>query len=359
MKRHADHGLAFLALAVSLAFSPSAHAAVPPIAVPDAGRIERLCPGTSADGLKLGVTRAQQDHAVLAALQSLGEGFAPFTDIEQDYTNWSGRLAALTYRAPSPDGDANRAWIEAMTAMLNASGWQASDRREIAAPAVFATRLFEKPVKVDGETRQFLLEIDAAGALMLRCGDIALLEIGRAEADGRLAPGTPRPVPPRESGTAPPLPDPAHCNDPALRNAFAARERINEYAPEMRALSEASHWISARENYGRRHNVWLKWKLVESGKATQDHLWEIEEALLPAGDAGAAVETDFTAFLTAAAAMVAAQKAGDSLAVCTSYVSVMQAEIAKDRREIIRWARLNEALEAEAKRLGIALDPGA
>ena len=357
MMRYTRTGLAVLALTASIASPAAARAAVPPIAVPDAAMIERLCPGTSPTWLKLGIAREQQDRAVLASLDALDARFAPFTDIEQDYTNWSGRLAALTYRAPSPDGDANRAWIDAMTAMLEASGWQTSTRREIAAPAVFETRLFEKPVKIDGETRQFLLEIDAAGALMLRCGDVALLEIGRAETEGRLAPDAPRPKPPLETGAAPALPDRARCKDQALQGAFA-RERINEYAPEIDALSEASLWIGARESYGRRLNVWLKSKLVDSGQLTLDRLWEIEEALMPARDAGEAVENEFTGFLTAAAAMATAQKAGDSHGICTAFVDVMLAQIAKDQREITRWARLNEALEAEAKRLGIALTPG-
>ncbi len=340
------------AAAAGLVTPAPALAQQPTIAFVDAAKAASLCPGLGLTGMVLGASRAQQDQTLARRLNNLPADFAPFTEAELDFTAWSDRLAGVTYRAASPDGDVNRAWAEALEDNLLSAGWTPLDSRDLASPLAFDGKLFKKRVEGPQGARTLLLEFDIPGALMLRCGDLDLFEIGQEESEGRLAPGTPRPVAPPTAPPAP-LPKAADCDDPALLAAFETPNQVDESAPAFRAFIAGGEQIFARKRHGERLRAWLTWTLLGSGRVDQERIWDIEEAATPDDDAQTPL---LQGLLGAMGGTVEAMQTGDAGKTCRSLVSVMAATAEKDEYDATRDARINQALEAEARRLRIAVD---
>lgn len=312
-----------------------------------------LCPVVGQPGLRFGAPRSAQDATLLAQINQLPASFAPFTEADLDLTSWSDQLAGITYLAASPDGADNQAWGEALQDSLEAEGWVPAQRPHLAATGMMDARMYEKTVPSAQGPLTLLLQFDTPGALMLSCGDAALLERAHAEADGRLAPGTPRPKPPvRREATS--LPTEAACADPKLLRVFSDPYKIDELDPAFQKLIAGSTLIAAQRRHQDRLNGWLRWRLLESGQVTQDRIWDLGGDANPGTDA---IAMDLMqAMLVQLGEVAKAQEQGSPAAMCRAMVGVIVTTAQKDQADIDHWTRANSALEEEARRLGLKLD---
>ena len=343
-----------IVVALMLAVSAPAYAQEASKPVITAELVARLCPVTGMPGLKLGATRNEQPPELLRSLRPLPDGFAPFTEAELETTAWSGRVAAITYRAASPDGDVNEQLLYDFDDTMQAAGWGATVTDETISPlSAFGGRTLEREVEGPDGKRMLLLEFAADGALALRCGDPALLEQSRRELDGTLEPGTPRPVaPPYDPSLR--LPDAAACRSVAVQEAIVDRDKFDEAAPEMLPFLAAAMQEADRSFFGKRLMTWLEWKLLGSTKVTDDGLMTIKEKAAKA-DIDAEM-TRMMQFLALGGELSKAREAGDKFASCDALRRLMAFEYQGHQAKWAYWERVNAALEAEAKRLGIALD---
>jgi len=326
--------------------------AAPPVISADL--VARLCPVTGMPGLKLGGTRAEQPPELLRSLRLLPDSFRPFTEAELDETPWSGRIAAITYRAASPDGDVNDALLEGFDETMTRAGWEPMVLGDTIMPmSVLGGRTLERDVEGGQGKQRLLLEFDASGALALRCGDPALLGQAKREQDGTLEPGSPRPVPPPfDPGLR--LPEPAACQSPALQRLTVEKAKFDEEAPEIVPFLAATMQESDRAQFGKRLNTWLEWKLLGSGKLDDNRLIDLREAAAKANVDGEMRQ--MMEFLAIGGELAEARESGDAAKSCEALRKLMTFEHAKSRQQVAYWDRVNTALEAEAKRLGIGLE---
>lgn len=326
----------------------------PPAPAISADLVARLCPAMGLTGLKLGAPRSAQPPELLRSLRRLPAQLAPFTEAELEVTTWSGRVAGVTYRAASPDGEINSALLESFDSIMLADGWELSVTDETVSPmSILGGRALERTVEGPEGKRQLLLEFDASGALALRCADRALLAQAKRELDGTLDQGSPRPQRPSYD-SALKLPEPAACDSPALQRLAASRENMDEYAPEMVTFAAAAMRDSDQAQWGKRLNTWLEWRLLGSGKITDDKLTALREKY---ARSGAEDEMRMTMELLGIMGEVAeAREHGDQRGSCLALRKMMVFESAKNKAEADFWQRVNTALEAEAKRLGVVLD---
>lgn len=326
--------------------APAFHAISP-------AQVEGLCPGVGLPGTVLGASRSAQDPAFVNGLNQLPARFPPFSNAELDLTNWSDRLAAITWRGASPDGDVNQRTMDAFRTAMTAAGWVETVQGDLMSPLGFDAVLFEKDLPTNLGVRRMLVEFDTPGALMLRCGDAELMELALAEREGKLVPGSPRPAAPMPFAAAP-LPDDAVCADPAVQAVFADDDRIDENNPVLRQLMAATEGPRAANRAGERLNVWLKWKLLGSAKVDADALWTVQEQA--SAHDGDAMTEELTRFLQTGVALMEARKAGDRARTCQAFLGMMRHQHARDVREAAQWVKVNAAFEAEAARLGVTLD---
>lgn len=316
-------------------------------------RVEGLCPGAGLPGTLLGEPRARQDRGLVNALGKLPAHFAPFTEAELDLTDWSDQLAGITWRAASPDGAVNDRTMAAFRAAMTAAGWTETVQGDLMSPLGFNAIMFEKDLLTNLGQRRMLVEFDTPGALMLRCADAALLELALAERDGKLAPGSPRPPMPALD-PAVTLPGDGVCADPQLQAVFADADYIDESSPALQQLMAFGTRAGEVSRAGNRLNTWLKWKLTGSGRITPDALWALEEQV--SAHNGEELSEELTGFLEAAGGVMQARKARDHQNTCRAFLTLMGHQHKRHLRQIARWTAINAALEAEAVRLGVALD---
>jgi len=332
--------------------APVAAQSAPPAITADL--VARLCPVTGLPGLKLGATHKEQPPELLRTLRRLPESFRPFTEAELDTTSWSGQVTAVTYRVASPDGDDNEAALASFDKAMAASGWEPVELpRTITPLSVLGGRTLEREVDGPDGKRRLLVEFDASGALALRCGDPALLQQDQREREGTLEPGSPRPLAPAYD-PALRLPEASACQSPALQRLTVGTSELDEEASELVPFLAAAMQESDRAQFGKRLAKWLEWKLLGSGKIDDNRL-----VALRTGAAKSNVDGEMgllMRFLAVGRELADARESGDALKSCDALRKLMVFEHDKSRQQAAYWSRVNTALEAEAKRLGIALD---
>lgn len=340
------HSIAPAALLAALCAAPAQAA----MTVPDIETIEtRLCPVGGATALRLGVTEAAQDPALRRAFSGRTAPIAPFTEAHAVYTHWSEKLSAVEFNGASPDGDDNAAFEEGMVKALDAGGWTVS-LRKMPVLTPMGVGAYEKVLVTADGPRLMMLQFDASGAVALRCGDFELLRLSGDEELEWLAPGSSRPVMPVSPAGALGTLRPEDCAKPEIRDNLD--QVLDEGArPEINGKFDQA---VAQDRYQTRLKTWLRWKIVASGRANGNALWKIEEQTAPFS--GDQLEKDFNAFLAPVAAYGQAGNTDDAEAKCRVAAGVMLAESKRAATDAARLAKINAALEAEGKRLGVNLD---
>jgi hypothetical protein len=315
--------------------------------------VDRLCPVTGAKGLKLGALRSEQPRDLMRSLRKLPAEFAPFTSAELLTTAWSEQVAAITYRGPLPEGQDETELLYAFDDAMQAAGWGGVVTDNTITPlSSLGGRSLEREVEVAAGKQMLLLEFDTSGALALRCGDPALLELDRRELGGTLEPGSPRPVPPLIDAALR-LPKPEVCQSQALRK-LTATSQIDEEAPEFVSFAAATVQQSALSQFGKRLNTWIEWKLLNSGKVDDNRLMELRATAAKQDVEGEMKQ--LMAILGLFEQIAAAREHNDEFAACEAMRQFLVFDHDKLRVRHQYWTRVNAALETEARRLGVALD---
>lgn len=321
----------------------------------DAQMVARFCPGMESSQLKPGLPISAQDQAFIKSLNRLPPDFTPFTEADLEMTSWSGKLAGITYRGASPDGDANRAWSEALVTTLQNEGWTELSQIDLASPLPYFAHYFERDVDSGSGRRTLFLEFDTPGALVLRCGDLQLFEIQKNEAQDMLEEGSPRPPQLGDLETALRLPDESDCDDPMLLQAFREPGRIDETSEAFQKFAAAGENVAKVATSRQRLVTWLKWKLLRSGKVDQDRLWQLEDKASESAKTNPLTlsEDVLVAVGKVSDAVQAKDGAGKPKAICRSMVGIILAQSAKEKQDSDYNAELARILESEAARLGI------
>lgn len=334
------HFLAIIFPATGLILSSSVLAAQ----MPRADNFEHLCPASGPVGLAFGQSRNTQDKAALAALKrdgALGQGKAQFT-------SWSDRLYAVEWHKPSPDGQLNQTWLDEVEQLLLAAGWKPLRQPNLKSSFATHPRMVTKTVTGS----RLVIEYDAPGIKLIRCADLDLLELDARERDGDLAPGSPRPLAPVPPTLPFALPDTKVCATRELTDAFAgilSPSDLGALAEKHFPLTDPASDLAA---YERRLGIWLEWKLRTNGGLSEEEIW----ALDPNAGRYEGGNDAKIALLGTMGEAFEALKTKDGRRLCEAMIAILGGLHADSKIEASESRRRNSILEAEAARLGIALN---
>ena len=314
-------------------------------------QVESLCPLAGGRGPLAGRLGAELPLAEYGPFERLGPEFAPFTFAETELTSWSRRLYAVTYRAAHDGSTDLLTWQSDVVRALEASGWRA-----VPADDPIKGRTYDSPtlIKTFGDRdhpRRMVVEIEASGSFMLRCGDYDLMQLDTEEEGERLAPGSPRPaIGPAPAAAA--LPRPTVCETKEWRDAFAAVQSLDQLGPTL--IARLPGGLSAPDAgfQAQRLNTWLHWKMIGSGRFDPDAIWQVEAKVAEPRD----IDKDFGAFVTKASSVVSADERNDPVARCRTLLAFVTMQFETDRKEAARIGKVNAALEAAARAKGVSLD---
>jgi hypothetical protein len=317
-----------------------AHAAVPP----DLNQPESLCPGISLPGLEFGKDEGAQSKAILEALRQewpIGSG-------EAEYTQWSGRLFAVEWRMPTDDAAASQVWSNGIEDWLDENGWVPVELPELRSLRSMGSSMAQKTVN----GRDLVIEFDTDGIQLLRCADRELLELARNELEGDLAPGSLRPLAPLAPTQPWRLPGREECTRPELIAAFSQIKQSTELGPMLERHFPAEDPALAESDYQRRLNIWLNWKLRGEGGLSEEQVWEFDR---PAEKADAGIDQT-VALLETLGRWAEVEKTKDGKSMCEAGIAILDAMHKTSLSEAAEHRASNALLEAEARRLGIAVD---
>lgn len=329
-----------LAALAALVAPAIAHAAVPP----DLNQPESLCPGIGLPGLEFGKDEGDQSKATLEALRqewSIGSG-------EAEYTHWSGRLFAVEWRMPTDDAAASLVWRNGIDDWLDSNGWVPVELPEVRSPRSMSSSMAQKTVN----GRTLVIEFDTDGIQLLRCADRDLLEIARNEMEGELSPGSLRPLIPLAPAQPWRLPGREECSRPELIAAFSQIKQSNELGPLLEKQFPVEDPAMAEADYQRRLNTWLKWKLRGEGGLSEEQLWAFDR---PEEKADTGLD-ETIALLETMGRWAEAEKTQDAKTMCEASIAILDAMHKTSLSEAAGHRKANAALEAEARRMGIAID---
>lgn len=340
--------LAGLALTLSLATPATAQG----LFIPDAEQVELLCPGLGISEPSLGAVRSAADHGAVSALKDHAP--APLAEALVNYTAWSQRMASITWLGSGFEGMEDFPWLGGVSEALEQEGWTLTHSDD--AVGLFPTAEYRKTYPTGDGSREFAVVLSSSGNFELTCGDAALMDLSEAEAEGRLAEGSPRPLPPpaeweQEADAWLARFD---CEDPGLIAGFAGLSEPGRSADVVTERIGQPPDLSAQADYQTRLATWLKWKIQASGKVSEEQGWAIEDRA--AADQGDQQRDDFTAFVIAAGSLIDAEKGGDGAARCAAARSLFINMRRSGEHEASRTARANQVRMTEARKLGIQVD---
>lgn len=345
MKSNLVAPAALLAL-VALPAAPAQAA----VTIPSIETIEtRLCPVGGVGALLLGQPSAAQDPALLKAFSGTEAPIDPFGESRAVYTQWSGRLSATEFNGASPDGTDNNAFIAGMIERVETAGWQRAEGKPPGS-LMMEPEVYKKVLQTADGPRLMVLEFEASGNVALRCGDPELLQMSQAESEERLAPGSPRPVMPGGPALPAGVLRAEDCDRPEIRDNLLKLLNDGD-RPEMTGAMDLAN---QSEQFQSRLRTWLRWKMAQSGKVDDETLWKLEERIAPL--TGDQVEKEFIGVADDITGFDRSRKAGDKKGECRALIGMAAGMAEASIIEAARLAKVNAALESEAKRLGIALD---
>jgi hypothetical protein len=338
-----------------LAASPAAAQAI--AAVPTAATIETMCSNASAYQYPFGDTGVPGGSKLE---RRFSQGFllpasaAPFERAKPWSTEWSDRLMAIEYVAPSLDEDSLERFAADLGAILAGAGWQPK-------PADFDPPLYmliatgdwtwTRPAPASPEPNELVLGLSQGlGELTLTCGRSDLMLAHTREAFGELPPGTVRPAMP--DIPVPPIHAEADCAKPDVA------ARVRGLMTSMGTGSFMAKMV-ARTTYRDRLSTWMLWKLEQSGQITPERLADLGFSAIgsvsPDGNVFAQFEMLGEMF-DLLEPLARAEEAQDTDALCRSIVPLQSWFARVDALTLKQTEAMHAALTAEASRLGVSLD---
>lgn len=313
-------------------------------------------------GLQTGTAAAQEplDFAAMAAqCRTERAGFWPFgakltvllaaTNVgpydkgRARTTSWSDRVASVELTVEQEDESVGKAQEQALVAAFEAAGWTRVEDPatiDIGLILIESNHVLMPPGHADPANAPVFAGVSwLPGTLRLTCTSAEWTRRDRAEMDGELADGSPRPAPLPAITAVRPSKD--SCADPA-------------YVADIDALfdSDASdEWFNQsamRSRQAQRLEVWMHWKLRKLGKLSDEQIWEIENrAVEPEPEDPNARMAEGMEMLALLPEIQGAKSSGDKAALCLLYVRIVDLIALADQRRLDRWGRI-ESLYLEA-----------
>lgn len=183
--------------------------------------------------------------------------------------------------------------------------------------------------------------------LRLICTSAEWTRRNRAEIDGQLAAESRRPAPlPVITAVRP---SKQSCADPA-------------YVADVEGLfgvDARDAWVdqsALRARQAQRLETWVRWKMLSSGKVSEDQLWALEDrAVPPENDDHEANLIQGMEMLALMPEIQKAKEKGDADALCPLYIRVIDILAMEDQRRVDRWARIEPLYLAVAAAEGVDL----
>jgi hypothetical protein len=322
-----------------------------PLPVPAVAQIEGMCPELGLAGLRFGAIEAEQDAGQLKDLRRPDDRFAPFRDVEIEFTSWSGKLASITFRRAAPEGVSLEKWQAETVDGLVQAGWREVDGSGTIAS--MASRQLEKRLTLATGERILVVDVDAFGLYAIRCAEREMLDLYLLESEGDLAEGSPRPVRPATSIGFSEIMQRIDCADPVLLERLAGAASLTETGRRIEEHVGYSGDLNPEASYERKLGTWLRWRLRSSGKITQEEMWQIEDSV-PMEPADPIVE--LTDFFDGFSSVVSGQERADPERMCQGFRDMLESLNRSGSAERAHEAALNRRLEEEARRRGISVD---
>lgn len=316
--------------------------------------LQVMCNASGAGAWKFGETGVPYSSRLentLGMRVKLTPHMAPFDRAGPLATPWSGRLALVEYSGELVDEAAASAMLGALFAAAERAGWTRNAELEDVGglPLYLMPLAGERVYAMPGDT-DIVASFGRLGKqVTLSCGHKDLLKANAREAFGELPAGTPRPVAPELKLTS--ASSAADCDRPEVQREMLTvmDGRANEVMSQM----------MRRIKHTERLTEWKKWKLESSGKVGKDRLLQLTldalDAASPGGDplAGFALFPELLAVMDRLAAQA---QGGDTAAACRSSFDMAAVFRKMESVSSGQWRALDAALEAEAKKVGVALD---
>jgi hypothetical protein len=286
-----------------------------------------------------------------AAPISTSVAAGPFSKALARTTSWSDRVASVELTVPVEDETAGKAQEQALIAALEAAGWTRAEdpaNADIGLILIESNHILRPLGSDDTETAPVFAGVSwYPGELRLTCTSATWTRRDRAEMDGQLSADSPRPAPLPAITAVRPTKD--NCADPvyvANVDALFGTDARNAWVDQS----------AMRARQAQRTETWLRWKLLGSGKVSEDQLWALEDRVVEPGDDDP--EAKLIQGMEMFALMPEIEKAkakGDTAALCPLYIRVIDILALEDKRRLDRWARIEPLYLAEAAAAGVDL----
>jgi hypothetical protein len=322
--------------------------------------IDTLCSTRGTNNIAFGSTDLPPSGFNIPGMdkRDAPESLRPFATMALDASKWSNHFYRATYEMPASKADAPQL-IAAIAQRFRGAGWiekkgSGDDGGSLLdpTPAPGDVNFYSAAGAMSGNTRKGARVAIAylPGQISVECTDMALLEQHAKEELGDLPPGTPRPQPP----TLPPPAtlDPAICTTPAGRADIAAVAGSGKPNALVR-------YAGARNNYGDRLTAWKMDRLKKSGKVSDDRMMALMVGSMRAGSPDGNPMAAFDRFMKVIDQAGEAAKrgeAGDVEGECRATVTLFKGLEEIDRINGGQWRAMDQALDAEAKRVGVSWD---
>ena len=316
-------------------------------------RIESLCSSAGSSAFVLGKPRSPEARAALEGSDGIpAVGEAPFVEAWPTYTAWSDRLAKIAWYPDFKEPVKATDWLDRMTEVLKAGGWQEVDPDFVSALPEWRTPEFTKEFAGDEVPTTIQIQVEAVSSYRFECTTPQLARLHDDEAQGILEPGTQRPLAP--ALIEKPQLDPAICDTPEFQELMTSNRKLEESGFELGEIIPVVDPDNEAMRYGERLRTWLVWRMTGSGKVDWNRVWEIEEAVAPPQENEQLAS--MLGFLADAGEMIRAEEDGEKVRSCRLMLEMAGKQREKNAEAVARLDKINTALEAEARRLGIPLD---
>ena len=277
----------------------------------------------------------------------LDAAMAPFKTATLSSTDWSNRFYSADLMIQLADAATAQAAAKRLAARYAAEGWakRAEEEAGLFDDPGDDLRLYRAPKAGSGPDARIDIGTTES-VLRVSCTDAGQIADQTAEALGELPPGEPRPQPP----ALPPLAQltPEMCTTAEGRAAISAAVGSGEgaFAQVIRA-----------GDYRHRLVQWKTDRLRKSGKIEPEALADLLLSSLdaPGGDPMAMIK-GAQDMLTALSAYDDARRKGDAVGECRALRGFVQLAERADKNAAPMFDAQNAALDAAAKRLGVALE---
>ncbi|NJS13873.1 MAG: hypothetical protein HC788_03670 [Sphingopyxis sp.] len=282
---------------------------------------------------------------------SVADDQGPFAKALARTTSWSDRVYSVELSLPIAEESVGKAQEKALIAALKAAGWTSVEMAgslDIGMLLNESNYILMPPGVDDPATAPIFAGVSwFPSRLRLTCISADWVRRDRKEMDGQLPEDAQRPA--AMSAITATRPTNDRCADPAnVANieAMFGNDVRDDWADQSARQSQQT----------RRIETWMRWKLLQSGKVSEEQLWALEDrAAAPDREDPGANLIQGMEMLALLPEIQAAKAKRDKAKLCPLYVRLIDFMALEDERQMDRWERIEPLLLAEAEAAGVDL----